>query len=82
MRDDTRPDNLAQGILRSKAKDTRGWHTLTWNNSIHFVRKETFPALGPEMDPPQSFSYLKKKIQRLLSLRRRIRTLVLLVGIH
>lgn len=38
-RDDARPDDLAQGVLRSKAKDTRGWHALTWNNSIHFVRK-------------------------------------------
>ena len=38
-----------------------GWQGLTWDGSIHFVRKETFPALNPEMDLSQSFSFFKEQ---------------------
>ena len=39
----------------------RGWQGLTRDSSIHFVRKETFPALSPEMDLSQSFSFFKEQ---------------------
>ena len=38
-----------------------GWQGLTCDGSIHFVRKETFPALNPEMDLSQSFSFFKEQ---------------------
>lgn len=65
MRDGIRPDNLALRVLGSEAKkDKQGMASLSpRNNSIHFVKKESFLALIPETDLSQSLSYLRNEIQ-------------------